>query len=91
MFSQDETPLFVGYLAAKGSGQDGCLSRAACQAPDTAIEYLKAAKAVVKGAEMFDHNLLNTTIYSNLIYQVEQSIQEGKDGAPCENIYQCSI
>lgn len=49
-----ETPLLIGFLAAEGSGQDGCLQRAACQAPDTASQYLKAARAILKGSEIFD-------------------------------------
>lgn len=91
MVTQDETPLFIGYLAAEGSGQDGCLNQAACKAPETASEYLRAAKAVIKGAEMFDNNYWNTTAYPKLIYQLEQSIQEGKDGAQCDLIYYCRI
>lgn len=90
LFTADETPLYIGFLAAEGSGQDGCLSRAACHSPQTANEYLRAAKAVVKGAEMFD-DYWNTTSYDKLIYQVEQSIKEGRDGAPCDSIYQCHI
>jgi len=51
---ESETPLMIGFLAAQGSGQDGCLSRAACRAPNTAAEYTRAARALLKGAEMFD-------------------------------------
>lgn len=92
-FNEDETPLFIGFLASEGSGQDGCLNRAACQSPQTAEEYLKAARALMKSAEIFDTDYLNmnTTSYSKLIYQVEQSIKEGKDGAPCDTIYSCRI
>lgn len=92
-FNEDETPLFIGFLAAEGSGQDGCLNRAACQTPQTAEEYLKAAKALIKSVELFDTDYLNmnTTSYAKLVYQVEQSIKEGKDGAPCDTIYSCRI
>lgn len=87
----DEAPLFIGYLALQGSGQEGCLNRAACQAPQTARNYLKAAKAVVKGMEMFDAQQFNSSAYAYTFNKFEQSIREGIEGAPCNAIYQCPI
>lgn len=87
----DEAPLFIGFLAVEGSGQDGCLNRAACRAPDTANEYLRAAKAVMKGAEMFDNQFFNSTSYQHMLSQMERSIHDGIKGAPCNAIYQCRI
>lgn len=89
----EEAPLFIGYLALEGSGQDGCLNQAACNAPDTAQEYLKAAMAVIKGTEMFDKNFMNTTKqnYSYMLNQLEHSIQRGIEGAACDSIYHCHL
>lgn len=89
----EEAPLFIGYLALEGSGQDGCLNQAACKAPDTAQEYLKAAMAVIKGTEMFDKNFMNTTKknYSYMLNQLEHSIQRGIEGAACDSIYHCHL
>lgn len=88
----DEGPLFIGYLALEGSGQDGCLNQAACKAPETAKEYLKAAMAVIKGTEMFDKNFFNTTKnYSYTLNQLEHSIHRGMEGAPCDSIYHCHL
>lgn len=87
----DETPLFIGYLALEGSGQDDCLNRAACRAPQTANDYLKAAKAVVKGIEMFDNQKFNSSAYAYTFNKFESSIRKGIEGAPCNAIYQCSI
>lgn len=46
--------LFLGFLAAEGSSQDSCLFRAACNAPEQATEYLRAATAFLQGVEIFD-------------------------------------
>lgn len=88
----DEAPLFIGYLALEGSGQDGCLNQAACKSPDVAREYLKAAMAVIKGSEMFDQQFFNTTrLYSYTLNQMEHSIQRGIDGDDCDLIYHCHL
>lgn len=91
MIHSDEAPLFIGFLALEGSGQDGCLNRAACRAPDTAKDYLKAAKAVVKGMEMFDNQKFNSSMYAYTFDQFEKSIHDGIEGAPCNVIYHCSV
>ncbi|XP_031636410.1 uncharacterized protein LOC116349214 [Contarinia nasturtii] len=88
----DEAPLFIGYLALEGSGQDGCLNQAACKSPDIAREYMKAAMAVIKGSEMFDQHFFNTTrLYSYTLNQMEHSIQRGIDGDDCDLIYHCHL
>lgn len=88
----EEAPLFIGYLALEGSGQDGCLNRAACQAPETAREYVKAAKAIIKGAEMFDNKYFNaTTDYAYTLNQLEQSIRKGMHGGQCDSVYHCHL
>lgn len=83
--------MFIGYLALEGSGQAGCLNRAACYAPQTAQDYLKAARAMVKGMEMFDSQRFNSSAYAYTFNKFEQSIREGIEGAPCSAIYQCPI
>lgn len=88
----DEAQLFIGYLALEGSGNDGCLNLAACNAPGTAKEYFKAAKAIIKSAEMFDNHSFNSTRdHSYILNQLEQSIRNGFDGAPCDTIYHCHL
>lgn len=90
LFLNEETPLFLGYLALEGSGQDGCLRRAACKAPGVAREYVKAAKAVIQGTEMFDIGF-NATEQLNAISMVEQSIRDGMDGVLCNSAYNCRL
>lgn len=92
LIQSDEAPLFIGYLALEGSGQDGCLNQAACQSPDVAQQYLKAAMAVIKGTEMFDKDYFNsTTNYSYTLNQLEHAINRGIEGAPCDIIYHCHL
>lgn len=90
----DEAPLFIGYLALEGSGDGGCLNRAACKTPGTAKEYLRAARAVVKGAEILDSRYANTTYshsYTYTLNQLEQAIRKGFEGASCDSIYNCNF
>lgn len=88
----DEAPLFIGFLALEGSGQDGCLNQAACRSPYTAQQYLKASMAVIKGTEMFDKNFFNsTTNYSYTLNQLEHAIKRGLEGAPCDVVYHCHL
>lgn len=54
LIASDEPSLMLGFLAAEGSNQDSCLGKAACHSPKLANEYVKAAKAILKGAEMFE-------------------------------------
>lgn len=82
--------MFIGYLALEGSGQDGCLNRAACKAPGIAKEYVKAAKAIMKGTEMFGIEY-NATDYQNTINMMENSIRDGMDGVLCSSVYNCRI
>lgn len=49
-----EMQLFLGFLAAEGSKNDGCLYRAVCMAPEHGAEYLKAGKALLEGFGVFD-------------------------------------
>lgn len=87
----DEPELFLGYLAAEGSGDDTCLNKAACSSPELATEYVKAAKAIIKTAEMLDAELTNDLHYNDLIQRTERAILEGMSGAPCDIIYHCQI
>lgn len=87
----DETPLFIGYLAAEGSGDETCLHHAACVSPTRATEYLKASKAILKGAEMFDANMTKMAHYYDVIVRTERAVQDGRNGAPCEAIYHCRL
>jgi hypothetical protein len=45
---------FTGFLAAEGSGQDGCLYRSVCMAPEMGAEYMKAGIALLEGYGAFD-------------------------------------
>ncbi|KAJ6635753.1 hypothetical protein Bhyg_14339 [Pseudolycoriella hygida] len=87
----DEPQLFLGYLAAEGSGDDTCLHKAACSSPELATEYVKAAKAIIQTAEMLDGELTNDLHYKDLIQRTERAILEGMSGAPCDIIYHCRI
>jgi len=49
-----EMQLFLGFLAAEGSKNDGCLYRAVCLSPEQGSEYLKAGKALLQGFGVFD-------------------------------------
>lgn len=59
LFDNDEMLLYIGYLAAEGSGQDGCLSKAACRSPNTAFEYAKAARSVLEGSKLLNAYVQN--------------------------------
>lgn len=87
----DEPQLFLGYLAAEGSKDDTCLHRAACSSPELATEYVKAAKAIIKTAEMLDAEVANVLHYKELIQKTERAILEGMSGSPCDMIYHCRI
>lgn len=87
----EEPELFLGYLAAEGSGDDTCLHKAACSSPELATEYVKAAKAIIKTVEMLDTELTNEFHYKELIQKTERAILEGMSGAPCDIIYHCRI
>ncbi|KFB35022.1 AGAP002486-PA-like protein [Anopheles sinensis] len=86
-----EANLILGYLAAEGSGQDGCLMRSACRAPRTADEYARAAHALMKGAEMFNPEVAENYNYKRLLASLDRAAMEGLQGAPCEMIYACHI
>ncbi|KAG4079246.1 hypothetical protein HA402_006969 [Bradysia odoriphaga] len=87
----DEPQLFLGFLAAEGSGDDTCLHHAACSSTQLATEYVKAAKAIIKTAEMLDAELVNNLRYRELIQKTERAIADGMAGAPCDIIYHCQI
>lgn len=91
IIQSDEAPLYIGYLAAEGSGDDSCLNRAACMAPDTTAEYLRAARAILKGAEMFDASFAYNLHYQEILQKTERAIYDGVTGAPCDAIYQCRL
>lgn len=54
LVDNSEMHLFLGFLAAEGSRNDGCLYRAVCMAPEHGAEYMKAAKALLEGFGVFD-------------------------------------
>lgn len=91
LISADEPSLFIGYLAAEGSGDDGCLHRSACKAPKRTTEYLRAAKAILKGAEMFDATIAYNSHYHDVVQKAERAVLDGMTGAPCEAIYPCRL
>lgn len=87
----EEPQLFLGYLAAEGSGDDTCLHKAACSSPELATEYIKAAKAILNTAETLDAEMINDLHYRDIIQKTERAILEGMSGAPCDIIYHCRI
>ncbi|GAB0086340.1 uncharacterized protein DMENIID0001_003880 [Sergentomyia squamirostris] len=86
----DEVPLILGYLASEGSGQTGCLYRAACLAPYSAFDYVKAGHAVLKGSELLNPDLKHDLYYSHILKGLEKAALEGVDNVPCDMIYPCS-
>ncbi|XP_053696738.1 uncharacterized protein LOC128744024 [Sabethes cyaneus] len=90
-FQPGEAGLMIGYLAAEGSGQEGCMLQSACRAPRTANEYSRAAHALVQGAEIFDPEIPKNEKYNRLLLQMDRAIMEGLQGAPCDMIYPCHI
>lgn len=56
-----------------------------------ATEYVKAAKAIIKTAEMLQAEVTNDLHYKELIQKTERAILEGISGAPCDIIYHCRI
>lgn len=50
--TKGEDYLITGFLAAQ-NGFDECLFAAACESPQIAYEYAKAAKALIEGIEKF--------------------------------------
>ncbi|KXJ83582.1 hypothetical protein RP20_CCG005139 [Aedes albopictus] len=90
-FYPGEPGLMIGYLAAEGSGQEGCMLQSACMSPHTANEYARAASALVKGAEIFDPEIPKNSKYNHLLIQLDRAIMEGLQGAPCEMIYPCHL
>lgn len=91
MINGDDPPLFIGYLAAEGSGDSNCFHRAACKSPKYTAEYLRAAKAILKGAQMFDMNFDNSSHYRHIIQKADRAVLEGMTGAPCEDMYPCRL
>ncbi|XP_062565842.1 uncharacterized protein LOC134228081 [Armigeres subalbatus] len=91
LFYPGETGLMIGYLAAEGSGQEGCMLQSACMSPHTANEYARAANALVKGAEIFDPEIPKSSKYNRLLIQLDRAIMEGLQGAPCDMIYPCHL
>lgn len=87
----DEPPLFIGYLAAEGSGDESCLHHAACESPNRTTEYLKASKAILKGAEMFEINQKNMAHYYDVIVRTERAVIDGLSGVPCDAAYPCRL
>uniref|UniRef100_A0A1B0DQL2 Uncharacterized protein n=2 Tax=Phlebotomus papatasi TaxID=29031 RepID=A0A1B0DQL2_PHLPP len=80
----------LGYLASEGSGQKGCLYRAACLAPYSALDYAKAGHAVLKGSEIFNPDLKHDFHYNHILKGLERAAMEGIENVPCEMVYPCS-
>lgn len=82
----------VGYLIAEGSGDDNCLRRAACQAPAAALEYVRAAKALLQGSQLMSNPTLGRTEhYREMIKRSEFALMDGMKGTPCNVKYSCSL
>ncbi|XP_055908228.1 uncharacterized protein LOC129943040 [Eupeodes corollae] len=90
-FEDGEGHLITGFLAAQGSGNDGCLYQAACHSPVSAYEYARAAKALLNGIEKFEGTTLNNPRYNDLIVLVEKAAYDGYKGNPCDKTYQCNM
>lgn len=49
-----DASMMMGFLAAQGSGHKSCLYRAACEYPDSAMQYAQAGHATLTGVEIFN-------------------------------------
>lgn len=82
----------IGYLIAEGSGDDSCLRRAACETPGAAAEYIRAAKALLKGSQiMASPTIGQNEHYREIIKRSEFAIADGMKGTPCDVKYRCSF
>lgn len=82
----------IGYLIAEGSGDDSCLRRAACLAPASALEYVRAAKALLQGSQMMiSPTFGQTEHYREMIKRSELALMDGMKGTPCDVKYRCSL
>ncbi|XP_070500385.1 uncharacterized protein [Chironomus tepperi] len=86
-----EMQIFLGFLAAEGSGGSGCLYRAVCIEPEHGAEYLKAGRALLSGFGVFDPSVTSNPRYNEYLQNIQQAVYEGMQSAPCDMIYSCNI
>ncbi|XP_073817494.1 uncharacterized protein [Musca autumnalis] len=83
-----EDYLITGFLAAQ-NGFDECLFAAACESPQIAYEYAKAAKALIEGIEKFQGEPFQNVRYMELAVLVEEAAYNGLRGVPCNRTQKC--
>ncbi|XP_059217366.1 uncharacterized protein LOC106096408 [Stomoxys calcitrans] len=83
-----EDYMITGFLAAQG-GFDECLYAAACESPQIAYEYAKAAKALIEGIEKFQGTPVENRRYIELAVMVEEAAYNGLRGMPCNITLKC--
>ncbi|XP_075144630.1 uncharacterized protein LOC142219603 [Haematobia irritans] len=83
-----EDYMITGFLAAQG-GFDECLYAAACESPQVAYEYAKAAKALIEGIEKFQGAPVENRRYIELAVMVEEAAYNGLRGMPCNITLKC--
>lgn len=83
----------LGFLVAEGLGDDSCLRNAACSKPAPATEYVRAAKALMQGAQMMGALTTDTYAehYRTLIKRMELAALDGLKGTQCTVKYRCDL
>lgn len=93
LIGNDDPPLMLGFLVAEGIGDDSCLRHAACTKPAAATEYVRAAKALMQGAQMMSALPSDEYAehYRSLIKRMELAALDGLKGAQCTVKYRCDM
>lgn len=82
----------LGFLIAESIGDDNCLRHAACAKPVVATEYLRAAKALLQGAQITGSpSVASTEHYRTLLKRMEFAMLDGQKGIQCNVKYRCDV
>lgn len=82
----------LGFLIAEGIGDDNCLRHAACTKPTVATEYVRAAKALLQGAQIAGSPSADSAEhYQALLQRMEYAVLDGLKGAQCHVKYRCDV
>ncbi|VVC25689.1 Hypothetical protein CINCED_3A021290 [Cinara cedri] len=88
--TETDVMLFLGYLVADESGHSGCLNRVACEQPDRADGYFRAAETVWRTAKMFDGAVPLDAKYETILAGLHEAIEDGRAvGGDCRSKYKC--
>ncbi|XP_034941495.1 uncharacterized protein [Chelonus insularis] len=83
ILSDEEIALALGYLIG-----DTCLQRVACEAPETAKNYLGALDMIVQTMKLMSHTLNFDAKYDKTIAELRKAIEYG-DMKQCPPEYTC--